>query len=698
MATLQTIRDKAGILVGIVIGLSLFAFILGDFLGQGNSGSDPVAGEIKGYEVSIKEYQAKVDEYVENTKRNNGNETIDNKAMESIYDQAWETLVSEYTMLDQYEKLGLNVSADELEDMIKGKYIDPQIQQIPIFQDQNTKQFDKTKVISFLKNLDRDESGVARASWLAFERGLVMNKIATKYNTLIQKGFLPNKLEIADQVKSSNESVDIEFIYKKYSEVKDEDVSFNDADLKKYYEDNLYKFKQNESRNITYLTFDVKPTQEDSDYAKAWLEKSKEDFESETNPVRYINLNSDEPYTESYFAQGELPANIDVFMFAADTGATTDVYEENGAFKIAKLISIKELPDSAEARHILLQASETMPVPQVIALSDSLQDLLKNGASFEELAMTYSQDKGSAVKGGDLGWFQKGQMVPTFQKACFEANKGDVVVAESQFGLHIIEVQNLGVKNKKINVGYLTTKIEASEQTDANVYNVASKFAGENRTKEQFDKAIEDQKLIPRVANNLKKSDRNIAGLENSRSLIRWAYNNELNTISQDIFKYADKYVVAIVTEIREKGTTPFELAKTELENYVIKDKKADLLMADFTQAKDDQLETMAKNLSLQVQKAEKVSFLSASIPGAGPELNAITQAMYSGPNTVISPIKGVNGVLAIKTSDKMITEKATEELEKGKLAREFANRVNYQAIGAIKENANIVDNRLNYY
>jgi len=699
MATLQKIRDKAGVLVAVVIGASLLAFILGDFLGKGNSNSSgPIAGEIKGYEVSLQEYQAKVDEFVENTKRNNGNETIDSKTMEGIYDQAWESLVILHTMQDQYEMLGLNVSSDELEDMIKGKYIDPQIQQIPIFQDPNTKIFDKTRVVTFLKNLDQDPSGVARASWIAFEKSLVMNKVATKYNTLIQKGFYPNKLEIAEQVKSNNESVNIEFIYKKYSEVNDEDVSYNDADLKKYYEANLYKFKQNESRNITYITFNVLPSKEDAENTKKWLEDSKDEFANETDAKRYINLNSDEPFVDAYFAQGELPSQIDTFMFAADTGAITNIYEENGAYKIAKLIAIKQLPDSAEARHILLQPSEEMQVPQIIALSDSIQELLKNGADFAELAKIYSKDAGSAVKGGDLGWFQKGQMVQPFEKACFEANKGDIVVAESQFGLHIIEVQNLGVKSKKVEVGYLTATIEASEQTDAQIYNQASKFAGENRTKEQFDKTVEELKLVPRVANNLKKSDRNIAGLESPRELIRWTYNNEINTISDDVFKFGDKYVVAMLTEIREKGTTPFDLAKAEIENYVVKEKKAKLIEGEFNKAKSDNFTTMASALNLQVQKAEKISFNSYSIPGAGSELKVISNAVYGSANTVISPIEGNTGIFAIKTSDKIIVETSTPEAEQVKLSREFSNRVNYQAINAIRENANIVDNRLNYY
>ncbi len=699
MATLQKIRDKAGVLVAIVIGASLLAFILGDFLGQGGSfgSSSQNVGTIKGTDITYQEYQNKVDELIETTKRNSGKDNIDTRTMEGIYDQAWEALVLKYTMYDEYEALGLNVSVDELEDMVKGKNIDPQIQQIPIFQNPETKVFDKSRVISFLKNLDQDPSGVARASWLAFEQALVQNKIATKYNTLIQKAYYANQLEVENQLNAKNENTDIEFIYKKYAEIKDDEVSFTDADLKQYYEDHLNKYKQDESRDITYVTFDIKPSEEDAIATRKKLEKIKAEFTNETDPIRYIRYNSDEEFKDIYFAKGELPAHLDTLMFAADTGAVSDIYEEANAYKLARLIGIKELPDSAEARHILLKPSEEMSVPEVLALSDSLQELLKNGADFAELARKFSQDQGSAVKGGDLGWFQKGQMVAPFQKACFEAEKGDIVTAESQFGLHIIEVQNIGVKNKHVQVGFLTANITPSQQTITSIYNQASSFSGKNRTKEAFDQAVEELKLVPRVANNLKKTDRNIAGLESPRTLIRWAFNNEVGTVSDKVFEFGDKYVVALLTEAREKGTATFEQAKNEVENDLIKEKKAELIMADFEQAKSDDLKAMAKSLNLKVQNANAISLNSYSIPGAGAEPEVIATAIMGAPNTVISPIKGTNGIFAIQSSENKTTEKAKAEDEKTRLDREFANRVAYQAIKAIKENSDIVDDRINY-
>ncbi len=698
MATLQKIRDKAGILIAVVIGLSLLSFILSDFISKGTMGGGaPDLGEINGQTISIQEYQATIDELVETTKRNNGSENIDSKTMESIYDQAWELLVSKYTMDEEFEMLGIGVSASELEDMIKGKFIDPQIQQIPIFQNEQTKMFDKTRVISFLKNLDQDPSGVARASWLAFEKALIENKKVTKYNTLMQKGYYSNKLEVADQVKGANESVSLQFVLKRYTDIKDEDVTFNDADLKKYFDEHVYMFNQETSRSLTYVTFDVLPSEADAAQTKTELEKQRTDFVSEKDPIKYINLNSDEPFADVYFKKGELPTMLDSLMFAADSGMTTAVYQEGNAFKVARLVNVKELPDSAKARHILLQPSETESYEKITALKDSLVKLIKGGADFAALAKQYSKD-GSAQTGGDLNWFQKGQMVGPFEKACFEAKKGEIVTAETQFGVHIIEVQEIGAKQKKIQVGYLVANIIASDVTDSEVYNKASKFIAENRTKEQFEKSIDTLKLIPRVANNIKNTDRNIAGLESPRELIRWAYKSELNAVSEEVMKFGDKYVVALLTGVREKGETTFEDVKTDLEVLVIKEKKAELMIKDFTAAKSDDLNAMAQKLNLQVQTADKVTFNAYSIPGAGNEAEAIAYALYGPANKVQAPIKGTSGVLAIKTSAKATEEKATPESEKERLAKEFANRVNYQASKAIKENANIVDNRLFYY
>ena len=696
MATLQKLRDKAGVLVAIVIGGSLLAFILGGLL-KSSPKADMSVGEINGNKISIQEYQQQVDEIVENTKKNTGKSTVETEEMEGIYNQAWQAMIINYIVKPEYEGLGIAVSASELEDMVKGKFIDPQMLQIPIFKNQQTGQFDKSRVVAFLKNIEQDPSGEAKASWVAFEKNMVLNKTSQKYAILIQKGYYPTKLEVEDMVNGKNNLSDIQYVQKKYSEIADKDVKYTDADLKTYYDNHTYQFQQEESRAITYVTFDVKPSEEDAIETEKWMEKNKEEFKTEENPVRYINLNSDQAFDDTYYAKGELPAFLDTFMFAADTGAITDIYKEGNTYKIAKLISIKELPDSAKARHILLRASQEMPAQKVVALADSLKKLIENGADFAALAEKYSEDKGSAIKGGELDWFQKKQMVKPFEKACFEGKKGDVVIVESQFGLHIIEIEDQGVKQKKVQVGYLAANVEPSEKTDADIYTIASKFAGENRTKEQFEKAAEEQKLIPRIANNIQKADYRIAGLESPRTLIRWVYENEEGTVS-DVFKLGDKYIVALLKEVREKGTMPFELAKTEIEREVIKEKKAEKLLAEFNNAKANDLNAIANKLSTSVETARNISFGQYSIVGIGYEPALLANAVYNQEQKLITPIKGENGVFAMMITKKRVEEKTNAEQQKSVMQRAIASHINYQLIDILKSNATITDNRLNHY
>ena len=696
MATLQKLRDKAGVLVAIVIGGSLLAFILGGLL-KSSPKADMSVGEINGNKVSIQEYQQQVDGIIEATKKNTGKSTVESEEMEDIYNQAWQAMIINYVVKPEYEGLGVAVSSSELEDMVKGKFIDPQMLQIPIFKNPQTGQFDKSRVISFLKGIEQDPSGEAKVSWVSFEKNMILNKTSQKYAILIQKGYYPTKLEIEDMVNGKNNIADIQYIEKKYSEISDDQVKYTDTDLKDYYDNHTYQFQQEASRAISFVTFDVKPSENDAIETKKWIEKTKEEFRTEENPIRYINLNSDEAFEDTYYAKGELPAFLDTFMFAADTGAITDVYKEGNTYKIAKLIAIKELPDSAKARHILLRASQEMPAQKVVALADSLKKLIENGADFATLAEKYSEDKGSAIKGGELDWFQKKQMVKPFEKACFEGEKGDIVIIESQFGLHIIEVEEQGVKQKKVQVGYLATNIEPSEKTDGDIYAIASKFAGENRTKEQFEKAIEEQKLIPRIANNIQKSDYRIAGLESPRTLVRWVYENEQGTIS-DVFKLGDKYIVALLKEVREKGTTPFELAKTEIEREVIKQKKAEKLLAEFNNAKMDNINDMAGKLSTSVQSTNNISFGQYSIVGIGYEPAIIANAAYNQEQKLISPIKGENGVFAMIITKRRTEETTNAEQQKSVMERAITNHINYQLVDILKSNANITDKRLLHY
>ena len=200
--------------------------------------------------------------------------------------------------------------------------------------------------------------------------------------------------------------------------------------------------------------------------------------------------------------------------------------------KLAKLHKYEMMPDSVEARHILLSVNTQAELVAAQTLADSLKTLIENGADFAELARTNSTDQGSAINGGDLGWFSRNQMVKPFEDAAFNNKKGEVTVVTSQFGVHVIQTTDRGKLVPQVQIAYITRNVIPSTKTYQNVYAKASEFAGNNTTREQFDAAVAEQKLTKRVA-NVGENDRQIAGLENARTMIRAAYEAEENDILQ---------------------------------------------------------------------------------------------------------------------------------------------------------------------
>ena len=702
MALLETLRNRAGLLVSIVIGLALLAFILGDILQNSNAMSREEAmkvAEINGKDIDVREYHLLVEQLTENYKRNTNQNTLDDQALEQIRKQAWETLVMNYVMGEVYEELGITVTPDELLDMVQGQNIDPQIQQIPIFKNPETGQFDKTLVIRFLKNLDADPTREARASWLAFEKVLVENRKMQKFYNLIKKAYsIPTPLAKMF-LRDENYKVSFNYVMKSYSEIPDTTINVTESQLEQYYNENIKNYERpEETRDLEYVVFNVKPSKDDYEATLKMVEEIISDFKISNDDVSFVNLNSDVPMDLNWYKQGELPTMLDTFMFSHKKGDIYGPYFENNAYKVSKLSDVRELPDSARARHILIQPSEDLPADKAKALADSLMDLLKNRkADFTTLAQKHSADKASLVDGGDLGWFDMKKMVQPFTDTVFFANKGDIKEVYTQFGIHIVEVLDQSEKIKKVRVATVVKKVEPGNQTLQHYYSIASKFAGENRTPEAFDKAIEESDtLVKRYASNLKIMDKTIPGLQNARELIKWTFKAEKGEIS-DVFDLFDKFVVAKVAAIYPKGPASLEEVKKEIEVNVIKEIKGDILANKFKEYSGEDLNALSQKMNLKLQNVEDITFSSFTIPQLGMEFKVIGASSVLPLNKTSAPIIGNQGVFVIevnKGEEKSIT---TIEGVKTKWVRDFVYRVEYQAYEAMKKAANIVDERYKF-
>jgi peptidyl-prolyl cis-trans isomerase D len=705
MATLEKIRNRAGVLVAVVIGMALLAFILGDFLNSGGalfSNSQFEIAEIAGKSIPYQKYQKDLNDIMEINKFTSGKSSLDEQSVQRIQTQTWNQLVRDYVLEDEYDQLGINVSSKELWDMVQGENIHPIIKNL--FTNPETGELNTVAVIRFLKSYDQDPTGQQKAYWLYIENQMIQERQFSKYTDLIKKGLYATNLEAKNELEFANKKVDFDFVSKNINTVADSLIEVKTNDLKDYYNNHQKDYKQTASRNIEYITFDVVPSAEDKEETEKWINNIKQDFTNTSNDQDFISLNSDVSFDNRFYKQDELPSEIKNVLFNESEGFIYGPYFQNDTYILAKLSEVKQLPDSVKARHILLQPKQNEDYSVLLAKADSLKSLLKTGANFATLAKENSTDKVANEKGGDLGWFRANQMVSPFSDSCFIANVGEYKLIATQYGLHIVQVTNKARKERKVKVALLGRKLEASTITYQNIYTEASKFAGNNHTYKEFNAAIEAEGLAKKIATDIKEDAQQLAGLENPRNLIRSIFETNKNELvmsqNNPIYNLGSKYLIGYVTEIKENGIAPFEQVKQQLIVQVKKEKKAEIIANEMTQVlqQDGTLNFLADKLNTEVKEATDITFRSYSVPNAGIEPKLVAVATSLEADKVSAPIKGNNSVFVIKVKSISVNENTNIDLQKLQTQTQLQNRANYEAFEALKEASNIVDKRAKFY
>ncbi len=705
MATLQNIRNRGSLMVAIVIGLALGAFILGDMLSSGSNLMKPSQmkiAEIDGESVQYPQFQKKVEELAEIYKMNTQQTQIDENTWEQIREQVWQGMLQENILGKASEKLGITVGSEELFDMVQGNNPHPIIQQL--FRNQQTGEVDKSSILQFLKSLDINATPQQKSYWLYIENQIMQDKLRTKYNNLVSKGLYITSEEAKKSLEGRNKNANFQFVALNYSSVSDSAVKVTDSELKEYYNKHKEEYKQEKTRKIEYITFDVLPSAADKAATQKWITESKAGFATVQDNEQYINVNSETRFDPSFFKKEELAPEMAEWAFSAQQGDIYGPYFENNAYKLAKIDQFKLLPDSVEASHILINPQTVGGAPQAQALVDSIKKLIENGASFSELAIKYSGDPGSASKGGDLGWFKRKQMVPEFEAAAFNGEVNKLYIAGTQFGLHLIKPTKKGKEINQVRIATLSRNVEPSTDTYQKIYGETSKFASENPNTESFNKSVLEQKLNKKIA-TLKENDREVVGLESSRQLVRAAFLADKGKIlvhneGSSIFEFGNKFVISMLTEATEEGVSTFEEAKILVDLAVRKEKKALLLAAKMKEAAsgETRLENVASKLSTIVNEATNLNFDTYSIPVAGFE-PAIVGTVASLPeNKISAPIEGINGVYLAKVTAIVTNAEGDVQGEKTRLAQALNYRAGSLVFESLKKLADIEDRRSKFY
>ena len=702
MAILEDIRKKGGIIVSIVIGLALFAFIIGDFIPGGRrnrgGGRNFDVAKVAGQTLSVQSLEAKIEEMSNLYQQQYGQ--LDDRMRDMVHDRAWQVFIDETIMQQAYKQVGLTVSSEELWDVITGFNPSPLIRQY--FSDPQTGEFDRTNLMYFLRNKDVDPSMASAAhEWNIIEKSILDNRFSEKYSGLTGKGIFVPDFMAENENQEINKQVDFDYIVQSYSSVPDSAIKVSSDDLKEYYKKYKKQWEQTASRDIEYVVFYITPSDEDRTAAQEWIDKIRPEFEEAPDPFQFIRLNSRTPADTRFLTREQLPVQVEG-LFDETVGAMVGPYQETEALKLVKLAKVENRPDSVKVRQIILLPKEQTQASytEAVTLGDSIKTAIEKGADFAQLAVKYSADPSVAISNGDLGWIHEADMqAGTMTETLFSLQKGEVTSMESGQGIFVIQVTERGKEAKKVQIATLQHDILPSSRTEQIIYSQASKFAIENRSEKQFDEAAATQNITKRVASYLGENDRQIPAFSSARQIIRWAFEAKRGDVS-DVFSVDNSYVVAVLKTIRKKGIAPVNQVVAEIDLAVRREKKAALISAQLSEAagKAQSFSDLALSLNLPVETASAITFSAFSIPSAGIEPQLIAAAASMNEGNISQPIEGINGVYLFIV--KQITEPGETGLEEARerLGVTNTNRSMSEALQALRKAANIKDMRSNFY
>ena len=700
MATLQNIRNKSGLLLA-VIGIAMLAFILGDLLKSTNSGGGSnIVGEVMGEDVLIQNFQTKVDEGIENWKSQNQQKVLTQSTIGQIREQIWNQYVNELIMLEEYSKLGIEISDDEFFERIQGTEVHSEISKVPSFLDPVTGVFDRARVIGYLKQIDEDQTGEARARWNGFQDYLIGVLKSEKYNSLVGKAMFVSSKEAQNASDFNLRKRYFDYVSIPYSSIENTIVEPTISELKSFYEENKSDYTQKQSKDVDFVVYSVVPSIEDDMQTKTELANLVLDFKSEIDYELMARRNSDNTNSRFIFSKSdELQDSKWIDLFNAKQGTVIGPYlTSKGVYRIAKLAEIQSRPDSVEARHILIAPNQNRTLDSVNNIINDLKLQIENGTNFGDLAVKYSEDPGSNTKNlrGSLGWFSEGAMVNEFNEICFTANKKDLNIVNTQFGVHLIQVTKKSKSAKKVKIAYIDRIIEPSTETFNTYYSKAASFVGQVINDGiSFDTLVEKNNLVKRSDSKVVPNKLAISGLPNSREMVRWLNKSDLNAVSE-VFQFDNSYVVATVKSVNEEGEIDFDDVKEQITTLVIKEKKGVKISQSIP--KVSSLTEIAKTNGTTIVSNQNATFSNDNLVSIGYEPELLGSIFGSKIGDISSPIIGRNAVYVIQVNSEDEAIIGDNSQQKKQLKNQEISNANRATINVLKDAADVKDYRVDFF
>ncbi|MDR3268957.1 MAG: SurA N-terminal domain-containing protein [Tannerella sp.] len=710
MATLEKIRNQAGLLV-IVVGLALFAFIIGDFLNSGSSyfkaPQDEVV-KVDGIPINYQNYQERIEEMTNVYKMQTNMNTLTDEYSTQIRQSVYNSMVQEIVMNETLDKIGLKVTAEELFDMIQGENVSPMVQQIPLFADPQTGAFSKVRALQILKMIENVESAPlqqraelenVRNYWLFWERNIKLQRMQEKYTALLSKAIVANPLDAKNAYNGTVENSDIVYVMQSYASLPDTLIKVSDSEVKKLYEQRKEQFKQKETRIVDYIAVDIRPSQEDYEKVSADIESIKVELAETKNVADVVNDNSEYPYLNAFLSEKDLDPDMAAFVATADIDNIEGPLFKDDSYRLLRLVDKTVAPDSVKVSHILLTEQTG---GNVAALADSLIDVLKAGGSFEELANQYSADQSNASQGGELGWYTEAGSLRTFgeefKSTVFSTTLNQPVILKASYGTQIIKVTEKTADVPKYKLAYVYLSVSPSTKTYGHLYNELNQFVSKNNTAEKIN-ASANEAGYNLVANaRVTTDDRTLGVVTDSRQVIRWAFESSRKEEVSKIFECKNHFILAVRKGVLPEGYQSFNAVAPILKSELVAKKKGEEIAKEL---KAKNLQTMDAYAQAMDSRLDTVKFINmntsriASI-GLEPVLNA--EVTYAPANRLSEPVIGNNGVYVFQVLNRTKESREYDEQQEVRaLESNNAYRVGYQAVQALVEKSKVEDHRIRF-
>ncbi len=670
MVSLNTLRTKFGVVLMVVIGLTLLAFILGDITScQDNN---PEVGEVDGDEITYTEFQ----KAYEDVRALYGNNNVNYDQSSMLVNQAWMSLYLNRVFLPACEDMGLTITENELEQMKAGEV--PSSVFANNFTDPTTGIYDIDRVNAFIDQVNSDPQ--AAQLWDLLKKEACNERIMSKYSTLVSNGVYANTLDLQKGLIGANNTYKGRFVVCNYNSVADSLVSVSAKEIKDYYAAHMAAYKQKPYRTVNYVQFEVEPSEDDKKAAESYVQEigsklaESTDLNALAREERFVKV------ADNYVDASELDEE-EVGVLRQNKSFGPEL--QGDEWYASRAVKSLNAPKSVELKGFALPYQEN-------AKADSLYNVAKaNVAGFDALA----EENG----GGELGEIPFSELPIDLAELVANARVNDVVKVNLGGSVQILKVVKLGEKSRHYRLATLNYPVLPSDATRNAVYTAASKFAvNANGSMDKFNKAAAEAGVMASQM-NVERGARNIPGLPNSIEVVRWANEVGAGSVS-DVVKIDDSYVVAAVSEVNEEEHKALDKVEAQIKSVLIKEKKAEMLRSKM---KGATLEEIAASANATIETFENAKTAASYVQNLGIEPRVVAQFVKvteENKGSLLPLINGGRGVYAVVVDEVAVEEKQTLEAERVRVQAVEERKAANGILRALYEAANVVDNTVKYF